>query len=111
MSWQLATFAGLALVLVGGFWWYERARPSARVVALVAARLASRVVLLGDGQLIADGPADEILSGGWYFATEVARILGGGGAITPEQGAVQLTKALAGGSDEVAVYPPTTCLP
>jgi energy-coupling factor transport system ATP-binding protein len=59
-----------------------------------AARLASRVVLLGDGELIADGPADEILSGGWYFATEVARILGGGGAITPEQGAVQLRDAV-----------------
>ena len=41
-----------------------------------AAPFASRVVLLGDGELIADGPADEILSGGWYFATEVARILG-----------------------------------
>ncbi len=55
-----------------------------------AARLASRVVLLGDGELIADGPADEILSGGWYFATEVARILGAPGAITPEQGAEAL---------------------
>ena len=55
-----------------------------------AARLASRVVLLGDGELIADGPADEILSGGWYFATEVARILGAPGAITPEQGAQAL---------------------
>ena len=55
-----------------------------------AARLASRVALLGDGELIADGPADEILSGGWYFATEVARILGAPGAITPEQGAEAL---------------------
>ena len=38
-------------------------------------RLALRgaVVLLGDGELIAASPADEILSGGWYFATEVAR--------------------------------------
>ena len=51
-----------------------------------AARFATRVVLLGDGELIADGPADEVLAGGWYFATEVARILGGG-AITPERGA------------------------
>ena len=58
-----------------------------------AARLASRVVLLGDGELIADGPADEILSGGWYFATEVARILGATGAITPEQGAELLNKS------------------
>ena len=55
-----------------------------------AARLASRVVLLGDGELIADGPTDEILSGGWYFATEVARILGAPGAVTPEDGAALL---------------------
>ena len=55
-----------------------------------AARLTSRVILLGDGELIADGPADEILSGGWYFATEVARILGSAGAVTPEQGAALL---------------------
>ncbi len=49
MSWQVATFAGLVLVLVGGFWWYERARPSARLVALVAAlaalAVAGRLVL------------------------------------------------------------------
>ena len=40
MSWQVATFAGLALVLLGGFAWYERARPPARLVALVAALAA-----------------------------------------------------------------------
>jgi energy-coupling factor transport system ATP-binding protein len=51
------------------------------------AAFADRVVLLADGVPIADGPAAEILSGGTYFATETARILGGaGGALTPEQG-------------------------
>ncbi len=35
MSWQLGAFAVLALALAGGFAWYERARPSARLVALV----------------------------------------------------------------------------
>jgi energy-coupling factor transport system ATP-binding protein len=60
-----------------------------------AARFASRVVLLGDGELIADGSADAILSGGWYFATEVARILGAAGAITPEAGARELRRASA----------------
>ena len=49
MSWQLASFAGLAVVLVVGFAWYERTRPSARVVALVAAlaalAVAGRLVL------------------------------------------------------------------
>ena len=55
-----------------------------------AAAFADRVVLLGDGVVIADGPAAEILSGGWYFATEVARILDLPGVVTPEQGAVAL---------------------
>lgn len=52
-----------------------------------AAALAGRVVLLGDGVVIADGPAAEVLSGGWYFATEVARVLDLPGVVTPEQGA------------------------
>ena len=55
-----------------------------------AAAFAERVVLLGDGVVIADGPAAEILSGGWYFATEVARVLDLPGVITPEQGAATL---------------------
>jgi energy-coupling factor transport system ATP-binding protein len=55
-----------------------------------AAAFAERVVLLGDGVVIADGPAAEILSGGWYFATEVARVLDLPGVITPEQGAAVL---------------------
>ena len=52
-----------------------------------AAAFAERVVLLGDGEVIADGPVAEVLAGGWYFATEVARILGEMGAILPERGA------------------------
>jgi energy-coupling factor transport system substrate-specific component len=40
MSWQLATYAILAVVLVGGFAWYERARPSSRMLGLVAALAA-----------------------------------------------------------------------
>jgi energy-coupling factor transport system ATP-binding protein len=55
-----------------------------------AAAFAQRVVLLGDGVVIADGAAAEILSGGWYFATEVARILDLPGVIVPEQGAERL---------------------
>jgi energy-coupling factor transporter ATP-binding protein EcfA2 len=61
-----------------------------------AAAFAERVVLLGDGVVIADGPAAEILSGGWYFATEVARVLDLPGVVTPEQGAA----ALRGGARE-----------
>jgi energy-coupling factor transport system ATP-binding protein len=53
-----------------------------------AAACARRAVLLADGRVIADGPAAELLAGGWYFATETARILGGaGGALLPEDGA------------------------
>jgi energy-coupling factor transporter ATP-binding protein EcfA2 len=59
-----------------------------------AATFAERVVLLGDGVVIADADAAEVLSGGWYFATEVARILGQPGVVTPEAGA-----ALIGGDE------------
>ncbi|MEZ5078552.1 MAG: ATP-binding cassette domain-containing protein [Solirubrobacterales bacterium] len=55
-----------------------------------AALFAQRVVLLGDGVTIADGAAAEVLSGGWYFATEVARVLDRPGVVTPEQGAAAL---------------------
>jgi len=60
-----------------------------------AAAVAARVLLLGDGRVVADGPAAEVLTGGWYFATETARILGGaGGALLPEQGAPLITPNL-----------------
>jgi energy-coupling factor transport system ATP-binding protein len=53
-----------------------------------AAACADRAVLLADGRVIADGPSTELLTGGWYFATETARILGGaGGALLPAEGA------------------------
>jgi energy-coupling factor transport system ATP-binding protein len=55
-----------------------------------AAAFAERVVLLGDGTVAADAAAAEVLSGGWYFATEVARILGLPGVVTPEAGAQAL---------------------
>ncbi len=56
-----------------------------------AATCAERAVLMADGRVIADAPCAELLSGGWYFATETARILGGrGGALLPEQGACTL---------------------
>jgi energy-coupling factor transporter ATP-binding protein EcfA2 len=89
-------------------WAGELAQRGASVVVAThdvefASVFAERVVLLGDGELIADGPVAEILSGGWYFATEVARILGVPGAISPEQGAELLRKQPAWSSDEVAV--------
>ncbi len=44
MSWQLSSLVVLALALVAGFAWYERDRPPARVLALVAAMAALAVV-------------------------------------------------------------------
>jgi Prenyltransferase and squalene oxidase repeat len=40
MSWQLVSFLILGAVLLAGFAWYERSRPPAQVVALVAALAA-----------------------------------------------------------------------
>jgi energy-coupling factor transport system ATP-binding protein len=61
-----------------------------------AAACADRAVLLADGRVIADGTAAELLAGGWYFATETARILGGaGGALLPEQGAELIARRIA----------------
>jgi energy-coupling factor transport system ATP-binding protein len=56
-----------------------------------AAAIAERVVLLADGRPIADGPIEQLLTGGWYFATETARIVG---ALTPEVGAERIRKRL-----------------
>jgi uncharacterized membrane protein len=43
VSWQLASYSMLGAVLVGGFVWFERSRPPARMVALVAALAALAV--------------------------------------------------------------------
>jgi len=49
LSWQVSILCALVVVLVAGFAWYERSRPSARLVALVAAlaalAVAGRLVL------------------------------------------------------------------
>src|SRR4051794_13711147 len=75
-----------------------RALAAAGVAVLVAthdaefaAAFAERVVLLADGRPIADGASAEVLTGGWYFATETARIVG---ALTPEEGAERLRRRL-----------------
>jgi energy-coupling factor transport system ATP-binding protein len=57
----------------------------------LAAAMAERVLLLSGGRIVADAPTAEVLSGGWHFATETARVLGGQGqACTPEQGGALL---------------------
>jgi energy-coupling factor transport system substrate-specific component len=44
MTWQMSSFVLLALALAGGFAWYERRRPPARVVGVVAVLAALAVV-------------------------------------------------------------------
>ena len=61
-----------------------------------AATLATRIVLLGQGVVIADGRPEEVLGGGRHFSTEVARITNGR-ALLPDEGAALLRK------DETAV--------
>ncbi|MCW2954321.1 MAG: transporter related protein [Conexibacter sp.] len=68
-----------------------------------AAAFADRVVLLGDGTPIADDAAAEILAGGWYFATETARILrGAGGVLDPDAGAALIRAQLAATAADAA---------
>jgi prenyltransferase/squalene oxidase-like repeat protein len=43
VSWELASFLIVGAVIVGGFAWYERSRPTSQVVALVAALAALAV--------------------------------------------------------------------
>jgi energy-coupling factor transport system ATP-binding protein len=64
-----------------------------------AAAFADRAVLLARGRVLADGPVEELLAGGWYFATETARITDGA-AITPAAGAalIRARAATAGES-------------
>jgi energy-coupling factor transport system ATP-binding protein len=57
-----------------------------------AAAFAQRVVLLADGRPIADAPVQDVLTGGWYFATETARIVG---ALTPEAGAEAIRRRMS----------------
>jgi energy-coupling factor transport system ATP-binding protein len=60
-----------------------------------AASLADRIVLLGQGVVIADGSPHEVLAGGRHFSTEVARVTGGA-ALLPEEGARVLARLGAG---------------
>jgi energy-coupling factor transport system ATP-binding protein len=40
-----------------------------------AARFATRVVILGDGRVLADGPTAEVLDGSLFFSTQLNRLL------------------------------------
>src|SRR6266508_2777422 len=43
----------------------------------LAARIADRVALLAEGELVASGPVDQVLSESTVFSPQVARVLGG----------------------------------
>ena len=63
----------------------------------LSAAFADRVVLMGAGEVVADGTPSDVLGSGWYFATETARVLGGaGGALLPADGAAILRARRAG---------------
>ena len=57
-----------------------------------AASFASRVVLMGQGVVLADSPPAEVLGGGRHFSTEVARVTGGA-ALRPDEAAAALVFA------------------
>ena len=71
----------------------ERAAGAAIVMAThdveLVAEAATRVVLLGDGEIVADGSPREVLSGSLTFATQIAKLLGGG-ALTVDDALVAL---------------------
>jgi energy-coupling factor transport system substrate-specific component len=72
MSWQAASLAILGLVIGGGFVWFERSRPPARIVAAVAAMAA-----LGVAGRLAFAPIPNVVA-----TTDVALLAGytlGGG--------------------------------
>ncbi len=66
MSWQACTFAILAVTLLSGFVWFERSRPSGRLVAAVAALAA-----LGIAGRIAFAPIPNVVA-----TTDVALLAG-----------------------------------
>ena len=59
-----------------------------------ACAFADRVVLLGQGVVIADGSPAEVLAGGRHFSTEVARVTSGA-ALTAEDGAAAVARSRA----------------
>lgn len=71
-----------------------------------AAALAERCVLLGRGRPMADGQTSEVLCGGRYFATEVARVLGPSArAVRPAEGAAWIAAQRPGDGDRRAASP------
>ena len=64
-----------------------------------AVTFADRVVLLGDGEVIADAGMPTVLSGGWYFASEAARVFDRPGLVSIGQG-IEFLRSSRARSDE-----------
>jgi energy-coupling factor transport system substrate-specific component len=83
MSWSLAAFALVIAALAGCFWWYERSRPPAKVVAVVATLAA--LAALGRDAFVAlpdIKPTTAIaLVAGFSFGAEVGFAVGAVGAL------------------------------
>jgi energy-coupling factor transport system substrate-specific component len=78
MSWQLASFLVLGLVLLGGFAWYERSRPPSQIVALVAAlaalAVAGRVVVAAIPNVVAT--TDIVIFSGYALGAAPGFVVG-----------------------------------
>ena len=55
---------------------------------------------MGDGEVIADAGMQTVLSGGWYFASEAARVFDRPGLVTVEQGVDYLNDLRNGAEGE-----------
>jgi energy-coupling factor transporter ATP-binding protein EcfA2 len=75
-----------------------------------AASLADRIVLLGQGVVIADGSPHDVLAGGRHFSTEVARVTRGA-ALLPEGGARLLARHAGAAGSDPSREPPAAAAP
>jgi energy-coupling factor transport system ATP-binding protein len=50
----------------------------------LAAQVADRIVLLGEGEVVADGPAREVMSGSLVFSSQVSKLFRDPGLLTVE---------------------------
>ena len=91
MSWQVTAYALLALVLAGGIAWYERSRPPARMVALVAAlaalAVAGRLVFAPIPNVVAT--TDIVLITGYAVGPAPGFAVGALAAVSPISGSAR----------------------
>lgn len=59
----------------------------------LAAHLADRIVLIGDGDIVADGPAREVMSGSLVFSSQVSKLFGHPTLVTFEDVAKVVARA------------------